>query len=76
MSDGSLAEQLVQAASKAINDAYERTTVKDPSDSDARAAVVAALRTLAADSAGYPELVTTDDLLALADEIEEGNPRE
>lgn len=63
-----VADRLVQAAETALADS-DRYSAPDY-QVEARAAVVAVLRELAAVTAGYPELITTDELIELANQIE------
>lgn len=69
-----LAERLEDAVQTAIDTFIDAEPTYLDRQNAARAAVVAMLRELAADTAGYPELITTDELLALADMID-GAPR-
>lgn len=55
--------RLVAAAEQAI-DRHHRAYLGEAAD-----AVVAVLRELGAASAGYPEYITADELIALADEL-------
>lgn len=74
------ADRLVQAAEQAIvreNGEPTRTAVGRMLEirlPDTAAVVTAAvLRRLAAETAGYPELITTDELGVLADQIKEAH---